>query len=150
MTLWGWSSARAAWWAQRAGHRARRHLRNHSLASLVVRPPPVLPRGCRRWAVAVLRVRRDSCLVRSTVLQAWDAAHGRPRAVVIGVTAPGAGFKAHAWLDGEPAAASEGYTEVSRHLPPDAVTGARGQPLGSGGDGGHQPVEQAREIRPRP
>jgi hypothetical protein len=35
------------------------------------------------------------------VLQAWHAAQGRPRDLVIGVTAPSAGFQAHAWLDGE-------------------------------------------------
>jgi hypothetical protein len=35
------------------------------------------------------------------VLQRWLAAHGAACDVVIGVTAPGGGFAAHAWLDGE-------------------------------------------------
>ncbi len=111
--------------------------------------PPVLPRGCRRWVVAVLRARRDTCLVRSAVLQTWDAAHGRPRDLVIGVTAPGAGFKAHAWLDGEPAAASAGYAEVSRRPPPKVVPGGSGRASVSSGDGRHQPVEEPGKVPPR-
>jgi hypothetical protein len=48
------------------------------------------------------------------VLQAWQAAHGRDLDVVIGVTAPSAGFKAHAWLDGEAACHSDGFEELTR------------------------------------
>ena len=49
---------------------------------------------------AVLRRRGDTCLVRAIVAQTWEAAHGRRRDVIIGVTAPGE-FRAHAWLDDE-------------------------------------------------
>jgi hypothetical protein len=35
------------------------------------------------------------------VRQRWLAAHGEPRAIAIGVTAPSQGFAAHAWLVGE-------------------------------------------------
>ena len=65
--------------------------------------------------MAVLRLRRETCLTRSVVLQVWDAAQGLPRDLVIGVTAPGDGFRAHAWLDGEPA---YGFSELSRRPPP--------------------------------
>jgi hypothetical protein len=40
------------------------------------------------------------------VLQAWDAAHGRSRDLVIGITGPD-GFRAHAWLDGDPTPAAD-------------------------------------------
>jgi len=44
---------------------------------------------------------RESCLVNAIVVQAWDSAHGRRRDLVVGVTGPD-GFRAHAWLDGDP------------------------------------------------
>jgi hypothetical protein len=39
--------------------------------------------------------------VNAIVLQAWEAAHGQRRDLVIGTTGPD-GFHAHAWLDGDP------------------------------------------------
>lgn len=77
-------------------------------------PPPLLPERGRRGVVAVLRRTGASCLVRATVLQAWDLAHGRRRDVVIGVTAPSAGFRAHAWLDGDHPCHSTGFEELTR------------------------------------
>jgi hypothetical protein len=147
----GLASARAVWWARRTARQVRADLDAGGLDQLMVPPPPPLPGGCRRWVVAVLRSRGDTCLVRSAVLQAWDAAHGRPRDLVIGVTAPGEGFKAHAWLDGEPAEASAGYVEVSRRPAP--APGPPRGPAGGGasaGDGGHQPLDQAGKVGPRP
>jgi len=38
--------------------------------------------------------------VRAIVAQAWEAAHGRRRDLIVGVTAPG-NFRAHAWLEDE-------------------------------------------------
>lgn len=35
------------------------------------------------------------------MLQAWEAAHGRRRDLVVGITGPD-GFRAHAWLEGDP------------------------------------------------
>ena len=67
---------------------------------MVFRRPPRFPAG-RRAVASVLHRRRATCLERSLVLQAWDAAHGSPRDVVIGVTSPSPEFRAHAWLDGE-------------------------------------------------
>jgi hypothetical protein len=63
---------------------------------------------------AVLQSRRDSCLVRAVVRQAWHAGHDRERDVVIGVTAPASGFAAHAWLDGEHPCHAEGFAELVR------------------------------------
>jgi Transglutaminase-like superfamily len=41
------------------------------------------------------------------VLQQWHAAHGEAREVVIAVGRPDGGFRAHAWLEGEPEAAAD-------------------------------------------
>ena len=48
----------------------------------------------------------ESCLVNAIVLQAWETAHGRRRDLVVGVTGPD-GFRAHAWLDGDPLPAAD-------------------------------------------
>jgi hypothetical protein len=49
---------------------------------------------------ATLRRMRQTCLVNSIVLQAWQAAHGHRRDLVVGVTGPDR-FHAHAWLEGD-------------------------------------------------
>jgi hypothetical protein len=54
-----------------------------------------------RLVGAVAARHRASCLEAALVAQAWARAHGRPRDVIVGVTAPGKGFAAHAWLDGD-------------------------------------------------
>jgi hypothetical protein len=59
-------------------------------------------------------VTRANCLVRASVRQAWYAAHGDLRDVVIGVTAPSGGFAAHAWLDGDAPCHSDGFHELLR------------------------------------
>lgn len=105
---------RGAWWAVRAVRVARRHAAGGRLDGAAL--PPVPADGSRRGVAAVLRRRSDTCLVRASVLQAWDAAHGHPRDLIIGVTAPAAGFRAHAWLDGEPA--GEEFEELLRRSPP--------------------------------
>ena len=141
----GISSARAAWWAQRAARRVRRDLAADGLDRLTVRSPPPLPSGCRPRVVAVLGMRRDTCLVRASVLQAWDLAHGKPRDLIIGVTAPGPGFRAHAWLDGDPPAATDGLDEFTRRPPrraDEAQSSARA--------GRAQEVHQDRKIGPGP
>lgn len=78
--------------------------------------PPALPPSARMAVLGVLQRTRASCLERSVILQAWDAAHGRPCDLIIGVTAPGGGFQAHAWLDGEPSGGD--FTELKRLAPP--------------------------------
>jgi hypothetical protein len=63
---------------------------------------------------AVLRRRNDTCLVRSIVAQAWEAAHGRNRDLLVGVTAPSEGFEAHAWLEGDPSRPEGEFRELLR------------------------------------
>jgi hypothetical protein len=49
----------------------------------------------------VLRRGGYTCLVRAAVRQAWEAAHGCPRDLIIGVNSPTDDFQAHAWLEGD-------------------------------------------------
>ncbi len=63
---------------------------------------------------AVLRRERYTCLERALVRQAWHAAHGDRRDVIIGVQAPSAGFAAHAWLDGDASSQTEAFAELAR------------------------------------
>ncbi len=109
-----WSSLRAAWWAQRAARSVRRQLQLGGLEQVRVRPAPVGPPPSARGVAAVLRRRQERCLVRSVVWQAWHAAQGSDRDLVIGVTSPADGFEAHAWLDGDEVGGT-GFVEISRH-----------------------------------
>jgi hypothetical protein len=93
---------RGSWWTLRSLRRVRRQLRDGRLEDVVVPPPPPLGDSAARGIEAVLR-RMASCLERSLILQRWLASRGESRDVVIGVRAPSSGFRAHAWLDGEPA-----------------------------------------------
>jgi hypothetical protein len=77
-------------------------------------PPPPLPAEAERGVRGALQHWRESCLVNAIVLQAWEAAHGRRRDLVIGITAPEA-FSAHAWLEGDPVPTADGG-------PPDGFT----------------------------
>ena len=106
---------RAAWWAARALGRVRRELKSRDIEEVKVAAPPGLAPQALRGVEAVLRRSPNSCLERSLVLQRWHAEHGRPLDVVIGVTAPAAGFRAHAWLDGDPA--SHQFDELMRLRP---------------------------------
>ena len=91
---------RAAWWTGRALFAARRTLRSGTVDGKRLPAPPCLPAHTVCGVAAVLRRLPHTCLERSLVLQCWHAAQGRPRDVVVGVTAPSRGFSAHAWLDG--------------------------------------------------
>lgn len=85
-----------------------------------------------------LRRRRESCLVNAIVLQAWEAAHGRTRDLVIGTTGPN-GFRAHAWLEGDPiptADAAELDASVLNASRSGGWSKAREAPNGSGEAGG--------------
>lgn len=62
----------------------------------------------------MLRRAPATCLERALVLQAWLAAHGDRRDVVIGVAAPASGFAAHAWVDRERDPSSAGFDELTR------------------------------------
>ena len=107
------AEVRAAWWAARSIHRARR-------TSLRSAPPtslprvPAVPAGAKRGVSLSLRLSRSTCLVRAVVLQAWYLAQGEERDLVIGVTVPSRGFAAHAWLDGDPPCHTERFHELTR------------------------------------
>jgi hypothetical protein len=106
---------RGAWWTLRALRRVRRRLRRLGIAgaSSAVPPPPAGAHGVhgtlRRWPA--------SCLERALVLQCWEAAHGRPRAVVIGVQGGRRDLRAHAWLEGSGDRLAAAYHELMR-VPP--------------------------------
>ena len=91
----------------------RRQLRR-GVAHPTLPEVPDLPEASGRGVGAVLKRSRATCLVRATVRQGWLAAHGDRRDLVIGVTAPAAGFKAHAWLDGDSESEDGSYTEILR------------------------------------
>jgi hypothetical protein len=104
---------RAALWTVRALLQARLRLRR-GLGGRSVPAPPRLPRAAGRGVRAVLRRWPATCLEKALVLQRWEAAHGSPRPVVIGVRGLAEGFRAHAWLDGEPDPVAAAYTELTR------------------------------------
>jgi Transglutaminase-like superfamily len=115
------TNLRAAWWALRTASRTRRLLDSEGLeAAIGPPPPPNLPDAGIRGVRGALRRRRESCLVKSIVVQSWEAAHGRRRDLIIGVTTPSE-FGAHAWLDGDTAVTpSTPYQEILRRELPAA------------------------------
>jgi len=118
-------------WALRAWLRSRRQLRRGGLQAVDIPPPPLDLPGADNGVARVLRAVPASCLERSLVRQRWDAAHGRPRDVIIGVRGGSSDFGAHAWLDGdreEPGV----FTTLTRWPPPAAPLPARvlGEPAG--------------------
>jgi hypothetical protein len=108
------STLRAAWWAWRAARRANRQLREGGLKNLAVPAPPDLPGEAEHGVRAALRRGSYTCLVQAAVRQTWEAAHGRPRDLVIGVNSPSESFQAHAWLDGDPDQAEGEFRELVR------------------------------------
>jgi Transglutaminase-like superfamily len=114
---------RAAWWAWRAAVHTRRSLRSGGLDAAVPPPaPPALPSEALRGVHAVLYRRGETCVVRSIVLQAWLAAHGEPRDLIVGVAEPGDAFEAHAWLEGEPPHDDGPFHELLRRPAPQVRT----------------------------
>ena len=109
---------RASWWTLRAARRARRALPESGAEPVELPPVPALPPHARRGVEGVLRRTRATCLVAATVRQAWHAAQGEPRDLVIGVTPPGGGFRAHAWLEGDHPCHSAGFEELLRRPAP--------------------------------
>jgi hypothetical protein len=105
---------RAALWAVRAHRSVRRQLSRRPLDRVVLSHPRRIPARGRAGAIAVLARLRSTCLTRALVVQAWDAAHDASRDLVIGVTSPGEGFAAHAWLEGDRAVAGRDYAELLR------------------------------------
>lgn len=105
---------RAAAWAWRVMRRLRRDLAEHGLDAVPPALPPSLPEAAWPGAASVLDRARATCLERAMVTQAWALAHGHRRDVVIGVTAPGRGFRAHAWMEGDDVCHHAGFSELTR------------------------------------
>ena len=108
------SNLRAALWALRALRVARRELRAGRWESIELPRVPAVPDSAERAVEAVLRRRGATCLPRAVVRQAWFAARGSARDLVVGVTAPSGGFAAHAWLEGDPPCHTQRYQELLR------------------------------------
>ena len=114
MALLAPSSLRAAGWAMLALRRARRDLAARGLDGVWVASPPRLPASARVGVLAVVRRRPSTCLERALVLQRWEADHGEPSDVVIGVRGAGGDFRAHAWLEGMPDGGPQAFQEILR------------------------------------
>lgn len=106
------AAVRGGLWAWRSLRSVRRQLARGRLADITVDRPPTVGGSSRKGAAAALLIQRATCLERSLVLQAHDAAAGFPRDVLIGVQNPGEEFGAHAWLDGE--GGGEDFVEIHR------------------------------------
>jgi hypothetical protein len=108
-------AVRAAWWGHRASRAAQTAARKGDLRIEVLPRVPEVPFTAEIGVKAALRFRKDACLVQAMVRQAWYAAHGENRDLVVGVTSPAQGFSAHAWLDGDPPCHSRGFHELLRY-----------------------------------
>ena len=104
-------------WAVRALWRTRRQLRSAPVADLDLPGPPIGGAGGLRTVERVLATQGASCLETALVTQRWLAAQGLGRDVLIGVSPPGEGFRAHAWLDDPEVDIDPGLTEIHRVRP---------------------------------
>lgn len=95
------TAVRVAAWSFRARLRVARQLRRSGLNQIDLVAPPSVRDNDRAAVCFVLAASRATCLERSLVLQRFDAAGGRPRAIIIATTSPSSGFRAHAWLEGD-------------------------------------------------
>ncbi|MGF7238832.1 MAG: nucleotidyltransferase family protein [Frankia sp.] len=112
------AGARAVVWSARAGRLARRQLGRGPLHDIDL---PAAPVGAGFAAVGTgLRLSRASCLERSLVMQRWYAGREVRRELVVGVTAPVEGFRAHAWLAGDADGDRPDLVEILRRPPPEA------------------------------
>lgn len=107
VVAWSWSQAR----------RLRAALRTEGIDAIDgIAPSPAIAPRHRTTVVGVLKVTGATCLVRSALLQRWDADRGVARPLVVGVArGEDAAVSAHAWLDGERHAHFE---ELLRRPPP--------------------------------
>lgn len=104
--------SRTVIWALREGHKARRGIRKQGMSPPPrISPPPYPDLGYRAVELA-LKLTRRTCLERALIIQAWYAAAGYEREILIGVKGPSRDFEAHAWLEGEHAS---DYQELARY-----------------------------------
>lgn len=105
----------SAMWTARSLASAKRQL-ERGRPTVRLSDPPVADTEATRLVRALVKRAPVTCLAQSYVLQRWYLAIGDPRDVVVAVTKPSDGFKAHAWLDGDPK--PEGFAELTRRVPP--------------------------------
>lgn len=109
---------RAGVWAAKAVRSARRQLKTGAEINQVrLEAVPKLSSEAEGGVRQITRRLDATCLERAVVLQRWHAAHGRKKALVVGVTPPSSGFRAHAWLEGEDQS-ERGFVEFLRYDPP--------------------------------
>jgi hypothetical protein len=94
------AAAGTGWWTLRTWWAIRRRLRRYSLLAAAPARAPRTP-NAPRAALLVLRCSRATCLEAALVRQIRAAADGAAVDVIVGVTPPASGFRAHAWLDGD-------------------------------------------------
>ena len=110
--LWVRAAAAAgtSWWTLRTWWRVRQQLAGHQRGTGTLLSPAALPEPGRAHPGRPLSVRaarltlaccRSTCLETALVRQARAAGAGVAADLVVGVTAPAGGFRAHAWLDGD-------------------------------------------------
>jgi len=110
-----------ALWAALAAVAVRRELRTKGMSARGPRPPR-LGRRAGLGVTGALNRLSPTCLERALVLQAWLAAQGTLRDVVIGLPPDGMRSQpAHAWVDGTDSRSAATYLELHR-LPPPART----------------------------
>jgi hypothetical protein len=103
-------------WALRAARSCRRQVSAGRVDTVELPSAAAVPAEAAAGVRGVLRRLPCRCLTRVLVLQAWRADHGDPVDVVIGVTAPAAGFTAHAWL-ADADDADRGHEPIHRVTP---------------------------------
>jgi Transglutaminase-like superfamily len=101
-------------WALRALRVAKKELRGGRWESIGLPRVPNVPHSSMRAVDSVLGRTGATCLPKAILRQAWFAAHGSNRDLVVGVTAPSRGFEAHAWLEGDPPCHAERFEEFLR------------------------------------
>lgn len=111
MTRFTASNLRAAVWTLRALRVAKKALSTGRWDEVQLPRVPDVPDASLRAVESVLRRTGATCLPAAIVRQAWFAAHGSERDLVVGVTAPSRGFEAHAWLEGDPPCHFKRYQE---------------------------------------
>ena len=114
-------------WTLLTLHRTRRQLALAPLADLNLTAPPAAGQAGMRTVDRVLAHRSANCMEIALVMQRWLAGQGIARDLLIGVTAPGDRFRAHAWLDHPDGVDDPELKEIHRRPPPPAwlTTGRR-------------------------
>jgi Transglutaminase-like superfamily len=105
---------RAAWWTLKVLKQVQGDLPVTKLTEVRVSPPPRLPARAITGVKGALLRRPHTCLMRAIILSAWYDGQGEHREIIIGVTRPSSGFRAHAWLEGELACSDSEFEELTR------------------------------------